>query len=281
MTAIYHPAPLNQFYQLDRDTPTSPYVKTTRWNHIHPNANGVIVNWDPYLCMAGEGAVALDAHTQGRYQFSPGSMHDRQSDKLGGIGVDDVADAFATVGQTLLTPDYYDWNDVMAAVKARRHVVIGVDYGKVPYDYQSQKGGDFSHAMGIDDYRSSDGRILVYDTLATNSRWMPQSAIRPAAEALALQGRGSSGRLFVGLTAQRPLLVAEVRYRVVITGYTPLYSAPYGTKLGAVTKATYICTRSKVDGLWWYRIRSKVDGSATANAGRYFKPNRYTEATYA
>ncbi len=274
--AVYRPAPVSQFYQLDRDTPTSPYAKTVRWNHIHPNANGVVVNWDSYLCMAGEGAVALDAHTQGQYRFSPGSIHDRQSDKLGGIGVDDVADAFATVGQTLLTPDYYDWADTLAAVKARRHVAIGVDYGKVPYEYQAQKGGDFSHAMGIDEYRASDGRILVFDTLATNPRWMPQSAIRPAAEALALQERGNAGRLFVGLTRQRPAL--EPAWIVSVDGYVNLYSVPNGSRVGAVTKATYRCSRSMVSGEWWYRIWTKADGTATANKDRYFQPNRYVKA---
>ncbi len=274
--AFYRPAPVNQFYQLDRDTPTSPYVKTNRWNHIHANASGNVSNWDPYLCMAGEGAVALDAHTQGRYRFSPGSIHDRQSDRLGGIGVDDVADAFATVGQTLLTPDYYSWADTLTAVKGRRHVAIGVDYGKVPYEYQSQKGGDFSHALGIDEYRSSDSRVLVYDTLATNPRWWPQSAIRPAAEALALQERGNAGRLFVGLTMQRPAI--EPSWLVTISGYVNLYGVPNGSRVGAVSKATYRCSRSKVSGEWWYRIWTKGDGTATGNQARYFQPNRYVKA---
>ena len=42
----------------------------------------------------------------------------------------------------------------------------------------------------------------------------------------------------------------------------------------AVTTATYTVTRSKVAGLWWYRI-----GGTGGNRGKYFKPNRYTHIT--
>jgi hypothetical protein len=169
----------------------------------------------------------------------------------------------------------------MAAVRARRHVAIAVDYEKVPYQYQEQKGGTFDHALGIDRYRASDGAILLYDTLGTNPKWVPQSAVRPAAEYIATRIRGSAGRLFVGLTGVRPLILTDVRYRVQISGYTNLYSAPNGTRVGAVTAATYICTRAKVNNLWWYRILTKADGSKTSNAGRYFKPNSKVRAEYA
>lgn len=203
MTNIYHPAPINQFYRLDKDTPSSPYVKTTRWNHVHAG-----VNFDGFLCMCAEGAVALDAHTQGQYRTSPGYLHDRQDDRSGGIGVDDVAVAWKRGwNQTLLTPDNYDWADTMYAVKVqRRHVLVGVDYDYVPEQYQVQKTGSFDHAIGIDDFRVSDSRVLRYDSLDTKAIWTPQSAYREAAERLALRVRGTRARLFVGLTAPRPLL---------------------------------------------------------------------------
>lgn len=275
---VRHPVPVNQFYRLDYDEVAKRYVKTTRWNHAHPNANGVLTYWDGFLCMAGEGAVALDAHTGGAIRSTPGAIHDRQSDNLGGIGVDDVADAFATHGQTLLTPDNVSRYDVIAYLRERRHVAIGVDYGSLPYELRLQQPGDFDHAIGLDDL--SGDQVFRYDTLDTNPRWKPLEAYLDAAEALALRVRGTKGRLFVGVTRVRPALTAIVEYRVVISGYTPLYSAPNGTKLGAVSKATYICTRSKVAGLWWYQILTKPDGTATANKGRWFKPNRYTEASY-
>lgn len=207
MTNIHHPSPVNQFYRLEKDSPTGPWVKAERWNHRHV-INGIIRNFDGVLCMAAAGAVALDAHTGGAFRTSPGRLHDFQDDRSGGIGVTDVRLAWSRGwGKTLYVPDFYDWNDLMYAVKVqRRHAIIGVDYRQVPYDLQVQKNGDFDHAINVDDFRGSDSRILRYDSLDTKAVWTPQSGYRAAAEALALRVRGSRGRLFVGLTAPRPLL---------------------------------------------------------------------------
>ena len=68
----------------------------------------------------------------------------------------------------------------------------------------------------------------------------------------------------------------SIAYRVAITGYTPLYSQPGGTRLGAVRLATYTCSRSKVGGLWWYRITGPTKSK---NVGRSFKPNRHTKVS--
>jgi hypothetical protein len=214
---VRHPAPVNQFYRLDRATPTSPYTKTTRWNHIHTNSKGQLVNWDGLLCMASEGAVLLDAHTDGAHHYSPGQIHDHQHDNLGGIGVNDVAVAALSLGGwTIPTPAAYNRYDVLNAVRARRHVAIGVDYNVVPYAYQLQHPGDFDNALGIDDIRDSDGWLYVYDSLGTNPRWMPQSAVFPAAEALALRVRGTKQSLFVAVSKARAALVVPTAYRAVI-----------------------------------------------------------------
>ncbi len=81
-------------------------------------------------------------------------------------------------------------------------------------------------------------------------------------------------KAYVGRPVQPPLPPTDtlpVKYRVVIFGATALYNRPFGTIVGTVTSATYICTRAKVGGLWWYRILTKGDGSATSLRGRYFK----------
>ncbi len=292
MTAIHHPTPVNQFYRLDRDTPTGPLVKTSRWNHQHV-INGVLRNFDGVLCMAGEGAVALDAHTLGASRSSPGKLHDFQDDRSGGIGVTDVDVAWHRGwSQDLLTPDWYNWNDIIYAVRVqRRHAVIAVDYDYVPYEYQVQKDGSFDHAIGIDDFRASDSRILRYDTLDTKAVWTPQSAYRTAAEQIALRIRGTKERLFVGLTKTRPLIVAAVKYRVACTGGTAhptgLWNTPYGSVVSRVSVATYICTRhSSVNpatgkAQWWYKIVSGGAGQSTDNAGLWISPTRYTKVSYA
>ena len=278
MTAVHHPAPENQFYRLDFDEVRKVWVKTTRWNNI---INGH--NFDSENCMATQGAIALDAHTGGAKKTSPGVIRQYGGDLSGGMGVDDVQRAWDThFGETLWTPADFSWDDFLYAVRAqRRYGIVGVDYGDVPYDYQVQKGGTFDHAIGVDDWRSTDSRILRSDSLDTKFVWVPQSAYRAAAESLALRVRGSRGKLFVAFSAIRPLLSAQVKYRVVISGYTNLYASPNGARVGAVTAATYICIRSKVGGLWWYQILTKSNGTATANKGRWFKPNHNVTARYA
>lgn len=206
------PAPINQFYRLDRDTPTSPWRKTTRWNHTHPNAKGIVTAWDGLLCMAGEGAVALDAHTGGTTRSTPGSIHDRQGDQLGGIGVDDVAAAFRTYGQTLLIPDKVSRYDLGDLIDERRHCAVAIDYRELPYADRVQKPGLFDHAIGFDD-RSGD-QLFRNDTLDTDGRWRNLAGYLHAAEALALRIRGTKGSLFVGVTRIRPAL-SQV-YHVVI-----------------------------------------------------------------
>lgn len=201
---VHHPNPVNQFFRLDRSGPSAPWAKTTRWNHRHANANGTVINWDGYLCMAAGGAVALDAQTGGRLRVNAGAIHDRQSDKMGGIGVDDVADAFTTYGQTLWTPDNATRYDVLDWLRQRRHVEIGVDYRHLAYAEQIQKNGQFDHAISLDDLSGS--QAFKFDSLDTNGRWRPVEPYLVAAEALALRERGTKGRLFVGVTKVRPAL---------------------------------------------------------------------------
>jgi hypothetical protein len=44
------------------------------------------------------------------------------------------------------------------------------------------------------------------------------------------------------------------KWSVVIHDRTSLYSKINGTKIGTISGATYTCTRTKVSGVWWYRI---------------------------
>jgi hypothetical protein len=281
MTAVHHPAPLNQFYRLDYDEIAKRYVKTTRWNHSHIR-NGMTINYDSVDCMVSAGAILLDAHTGGSKRTTPGAIHDHQDDMVGGVGVDDVRVSWSRGwGEVLYTPADFDWADTIYAVRTqRRCAIVGVDYDYVPYDYQVQKGGSFDHAIVLEDYRSTDARLRRYDSLDANPAWVPQSAYKAAAEALALRVRGSRARLFVAFTRSRPLLTAEVLYRVACVGGsahpTPLRNKPYGTKVGSVSTATYTCTRHKVSGQWWYQI---LPTAKTANRGLWISPTRYTKVS--
>lgn len=98
-----------------------------------------------------------------------------------------------------------------------------------------------------------------------------------------LRAKYGVGKVYALITPADPITSSQ-RYVVSIRGdashRTNLYASPNGTYVGAVTKATYICTRSKVGGLWWYRIVGTVTGAPSPNVGRYFKPNRYVTARY-
>jgi hypothetical protein len=65
------------------------------------------------------------------------------------------------------------------------------------------------------------------------------------------------------------------RYKVTIRGgAVRLFSEPGGSPIGAVSLASYVCRRDRVDGVWFYRI---IQGSRT---GQAFKPNRFTTARF-
>lgn len=208
------PDPINQFNRLvhvSGASGTGSYALGSRWNNMH---NGQ--NYDGRNCTAAVGAIAIDAHTGGKYTSNPAQIRNHQTDWAGGIGLDDVNVAWGRLwpGNQLLLPSSADWTDVIQWLKDRRFVAIQGDYDQVPYAYQCQKGGTFDHAFGLGGFRASDARVLLYDPLCKHAVWVPQYVIRVAAEKLALVQRGSKGRLFVGLTRPMPPpYVPGVTYR--------------------------------------------------------------------
>jgi hypothetical protein len=213
------------------------------------------------------GALLIDAHTGGKKLSSPPSIRNHQDDWSGGIGWDDVNVALWRIfGLRLTIPPSADWYDVLGWLKAGRCVGIQGDYDQVPYTYQCQKGGTFDHAFALAGYRSSDGRVLRYDPLCKNAQWIPQSAIRAAAEKLALAQRGTRGRLFVMLTQVMPLVTptfppvtyrygGEPRYRgryLARRDNVPVRAGP-GTQYGKVAELDYrqsFACRQSVNGKW-------------------------------
>ncbi len=90
-------------------------------------------------------------------------------------------------------------------------------------------------------------------------------------------------KAFVGRPVPAPLPdTSTIQYwNVAIVGATRIYNRPFGTVVGTVTKASYRCTRTKVSGVWWYKIISKIDKSPTSLAGRYFRASSNTLAHWA
>jgi hypothetical protein len=214
------------------------------------------------------GALLIDAHSGGKKLSSPPQIRNNQNDWSGGIGWDDVNVALWNLyGLRLTIPPSADWYDVLGWLKVGRCVGIQGDYDQVPYAYQCQKGGTFDHAFALAGYRSSDGRVLRYDPLCKNATWIPQSAIRGAAEKLALAQRGTRSRLFVMLTGPMPLIAATyppVTYRyggqpigrgrfLARRNDVPVRSGP-GTQYGKVAELDYrqdfACRQTVNSGRW-------------------------------
>lgn len=257
----YNPSPLNQFNRLIEQKRLTDYTLGAAWNNrrvIHGPRGPVTHDFDSENCMASMGGVALDAASGGKHQTSPGAIRNAQSDFSGGIGMDDINDAFRKLGYgayQLTIPYGADWGDAMDLAREERFVVVAVDYGDVPYTYQEQKGGNFAHALGFCDVDSA-GRLLRYDSLGQEPKRLPQVAVRAGAEAYALKapGRYSKARLYIGYT------------RIIVPAASSGVQLRYGGK--PVARGRYIAakvplipvrTSPRQDAPVFYRMRPGID----------------------
>lgn len=236
-------------------------------------------------CAAASGAMHFYRASQGKVAVSSCTVRRLTNDTVGGLNlrqIKAVADHYGLTG-TLWLPGYFD--------KLRELVLTGRYGAIVQIGYSQIAGSDYDcfdgnfrggHAVyvsrGTSTYArygdpGADGRR---PTIPEGWQDIPWSLLERAASALPL-GNGytlgqeyGSGRVFAFLTPQDP---APQYLAVVITGSTPLYEKPLGTRAGSVTRASYKCTRQKIDGAWWYRIVSNLAGGSTSLAGRYFKGN--------
>lgn len=202
------PLLVNQFRRLVQTSTPSAYKYGDPWNDvIHGH------DYDAENCMATQGAIAAAVQSGFTRSFSPGDIRDHQGDLSGGIGLDDVNDALGHYSLPPLDyPSHVDYDGTIEWVKEGRYVVYAVEYSKVPRSNQAQKGGNFDHALGISDWQT-DGTVALYDSLAkTLQRVDPQTAVRAAAQAVALRERGDSSRLFAGATVVLPELGLVLRY---------------------------------------------------------------------
>ncbi len=234
-----YPAPINQFSRLryvSGTKPTGTYALGTRWNQVR---NGVA--YDGLNCTSAVGAIAIDAHTGGRILSSPPQIRNAQYDWSGGIGLDDVNVAWNRLwpGNQLYLPQAHDWADTLATLKDGRFVAIQGDNDQMG-PYTCQVGGTFDHAYGLAGWRSSDGRVLLYDPLCHHARWVPQYAIRAAAEKLALAQRGTRSRLFVGIT------------KVMVTAPTVHWASDIATDIKAAYTASAVATKLRSLGITNY-----------------------------
>jgi len=143
-----------------------------------PQDDGSYWQWEN--CMAASGATALDRHTLGGIRTTGAKIRNCQDDKVGGIDLIDVKTAW-----NRCFSKYFDvrlkitWRTFVGAIKAGRGAVVAGNYAYIPYKYRGQKSpSNFGHAVYINEIRSSDGAMLMYDPLAEKPVWIPQTYIR-------------------------------------------------------------------------------------------------------
>jgi hypothetical protein len=242
--------------------------------------------------------------TGGRLVCSACTVRRETGDTVGGTNLHqmrDNADDHAIKGYTLWTPGLAD--------KVRQLVLTGrygthwnVGYGVIAgtrwdcfeggfrgaHDLYV-KGGDAEFAYYADP--GADGRR---DGIPEGWQSIPWDLLFRAAAALPLSKGGptlaqeyGSGRVYALLTPPDPIIVLP-KYLVIIDGNTtdrrtPMYSAPYGERLGAISDASYIVTKRDVVNpatgkpVHWYKVVGTPSGRPTGNLNRWFTPNRWME----
>jgi hypothetical protein len=249
-----------------------------------------------FNCTAASEAMWLYRASQGRVSLSACSVRKKTADRVGGLNLEEARQVSVSLG----FPGGLVYRPIR--FEKLRQLILTGRYGAIlQIGYSQLAGSDYDcfgdsfrggHAIflsrGTDAYvrggdPGADGRRPGVPEGFQNYPW---PLLERAASVLPLDDAGhklldeyGSGYAYAYLTPADPLVPVQ-RYDVSMTGFTPVYSAPGGSRVGAVSRASYVCTRAKVSGLWWYRIVTKLDGSRTANAGRYFKPNGYTTARW-
>lgn len=235
MPDVRTPVLQNQFYRLVYDDAKKVYVKTTRWNTPYDNVN----------CMATQGSIAKNADSNGGITSSPPQIRNAQSDKSGGIGVDDVAEAWENLwGTDFWTPAGFNFADTINAVKQGRYAVVAMDYGYLdPAD--KWQAGSFGHALGLDHIRALDGAVGTLDSLGTRLRYIPQYRVRRAMEATARQAGRTIENLFVGFTRVRPekAVVTTLKYGGELTGRGRFRIIGTGNLLAAPRQDAHVIRR--------------------------------------
>jgi len=245
-------------------------------------------------CTCACEAMWLYRASQGSIVISACDVRRQTGDTVGGTNLDQMVVVSAKHGITsgvLYRPTLF--STVRTLILSGRYgAIVQVGYSQIAgtawdcFDGQFRGGHALYVSRGTDLYAhegdpGADGRR---SSIPLGYQNMPWAVLERAASALPL-GNGltlgqeyGSGHVYAYVTPADPIIPTQ-RYKVVISGKTYLYDHPNGNRVGAVSAATYICTKSKVSGLWWYQIKGTLTGKPTANAGRYFKPTRYTKVT--
>lgn len=226
-----------------------------------------------------------------RYCYNP----DGTRDTAGGVHHGQTKAAVRMLYGVELT-NYYavDFDEGLERLEETRGGSFSLWYKPIR-DYSARRGS-FTFYQNHEIFISSVDRVRkvlkgVVDPLADGRQSglyhgpgeYPISLIREACGELNVSGTSTyralgAGKVYVQTTRATGAPPAPpAQYKVVILGKTPLYLQPFGTRSGGVSRATYICIRQLVGGIWWFRILN----AHSDNYHKWFKANPNMETSRA
>jgi hypothetical protein len=254
-------------------------------------------------CTCAGHAMWMYHVSQGRVKMTSCEVRRDTGDRAGGTNLhqmQDVSDKHGVARGTLWAPGRFD--DMRRLAMTNLYIIhAGIGYGPLVGTPNDCFGGGFRGAHDIVIKGASLAGVRYGDGGADRRRagipsgWqtMSWSKLRQCTNALPLEANGPTlaqdygdGYVFA-LISPRDAIPEVTRWRVHIDAPDPprfwLWNMPFGIKRESVTKATYICSLTRLKspaGVWygWYRIISKADGSHTDNAGLFLTSNRYVDA---
>jgi hypothetical protein len=171
--------------------PAGTYIGTSPHITYVPAFQYQLIYSDPqggYSCTAYSAAMAIDRATYGGSRITGSQVR-----ALSGVGpyvgltLPQVMRATTTVGVPFVRPAA-EWEGVVAALHARRGVVLQGDYDQIPDQFSGQPSFDGYHAVYLDRLHSDGVHIYMMDPLSkVGGRWVDASILRRFAEKLTRQ----------------------------------------------------------------------------------------------
>jgi len=168
MAVIYRP---KQQYQL---VPTDPYGR--------------------YNCTAYSGAMAIDRATLGGCLVTGEDVRSRSDEPIPnhlspGLNVGQVVDVAQGLGVHLTLHRGGLWTALTGALGDGRGVVLAIDYDRMGA-YSCQPTFLDFHAIYLNNLSAAGAKVLVYDPLCHEYRFVPTKVVKAAAEKYAAQAGG-------------------------------------------------------------------------------------------
>lgn len=152
--------------------------------------------WAGSGCMGAAAAMALDAYTRGGIRVSMHAIRANQSDRSGGIGLDDVAEAWRKGWSLTLVHGSPSWATVRGRLAQGDGAIVTIRYGTLG-QWRAQ-GSTFTgaHALYLQRLTSGPGGaagswVQVNDPLRSSAAVLPESVVRAAYTGGAGWGKGT------------------------------------------------------------------------------------------